>query len=344
MRYMFLFLLSLMGPLQAEKIIQCIANFPIDAAAYTQALQERGYEGRVVLTDIKEYRETLLKRKGYLHHFLRKVHLDYPWKAEVSDEVDKIVFFNVTPQVCKKYDLSRLPKEKLILFMWEPKTVLKNMYRHKIQECFSKIYTWDDSLVDGIKYFKFNYPVLVQRIPDLTPFEEKKLCTLVSSDLKGSGERELYSRRKEAIAYFEQVKEIGFEFYGRRWNPALYSSYRGEIPDKLEVMKNYRFCICYENTQETQGYITEKIFDCFAAGVVPIYWGASNVETYIPRSCFIDRRDFVSLEQLHHFMKSMDEKQYQEYLIQTQLFLQSKQAQEFSFTTLAEHFYEAIAL
>lgn len=338
-----LLLVSFVLPLHAEKIIQCIVNFPLDAEPYTQFLQKQGYEGRVVVTDIKDYEEALFKRKGLVHELLRKVNLDYPFRAQVAEEVDKIVFFNITPKVCKSYDLSRLPKEKMVLFMWEPKTVLKQMYKQRIQQCFSKVYTWDDSLVDGVHYFKFNYPSLVPLIADSVPFEEKKLCTLVSSDLKGSGRGELYSQRKEAIAYFERVKEEGFEFYGRRWDPSLYTSYRGEIVDKLQVMKNYRFCICYENTQGVCGYITEKIFDCFAAGVVPIYWGASNVDSYIPRGCFIDRRDFESLEQLHAFMKGMDKERYQEYLTQIQLFLKSESAQDFTFERLKQHFYEAVA-
>lgn len=40
-----------------------------------------------------------------------------------------------------------------------------------------------------------------------------------------------------------------------------------------------------------KGYITEKIFDCFFPGVIPIYWGAENVTDYIPQDTFIDRRN-----------------------------------------------------
>ena len=47
--------------------------------------------------------------------------------------------------------------------------------------------------------------------------------------------------------------------------------------------------------------VSEKIFDCFAAGNVPIYWGASNVTDYIPEDCFIDMRSFSSFEELYQF-------------------------------------------
>ena len=78
--------------------------------------------------------------------------------------------------------------------------------------------------------------------------------------------------------------------------------YKGKAQNKIETIKHYKFCICYENTQNIKGYITEKIFDCFAAGVVPIYWGASNIEAYIPKTCFIDQREFQEFEEVYQFI------------------------------------------
>lgn len=336
-------LLLITHSLCAEKIIQCIANFPVGVEIYNQFLKEQGYEATVVLTDFKEYKKDLRKKTGWFHALLQKFDLDYPRTIAVADNVDKIVFFNLNPDICQKYDLSRLPREKLILFMWEPPTVLDTMYLPSVQSWFSKIYTWDDSLVDHLKYFQFHYPVLSAQIPKIPSFDEKKLCTLIASNLQGHGENELYSARKEAIAYFESVKENGFEFYGRKgWDPALYPSYRGEVEDKLSVLKNYRFCICYENTHSMNGYITEKIFDCFAAGVIPVYWGASNIESYIPRGCFIDRRNFANLEQLHAHLKAMNQEEYERYQYEIRNFLSSPSAKQFTQETLVQRFYEAI--
>ncbi len=334
--------LFILSSLQAEKIVQCIANFPIDPDVYTDFLKQRGYDAKVVATDIKDYQKDLLLRKGHFHKFLRLLHCDYPFKASIPENVEKIVFFNINPKIVKKYDLSRLPKEKLVLFMWEPKTVLRQMYDPKVQSCFSKIYTWNDALVDGTTYFKFCYPVLCPMLSNIPSFEEKKLCTLVASNLESDVENELYSERKKVISYFEQAGEEGFEFYGRKWDPTSYKSYRGSIAYKLDVIKNYRFSICYENTQGTPGYISEKIFDCFAAGCIPIYWGASNIENFIPKNCFIDRRDFKSMEELHDFMNSMTKNEYEGYLLRIQCFLQSEAAQKFTLPHLAENFYQAV--
>ncbi len=331
--------LCLISSLQAERIIECVSNFPIDEGMYTHFLKEHGYDAKVVSVDIKKYESELLKKKGVLQRIKRK--LDFS-KIELAENVHKVVFFNITPKAGRKYDFTKFPREKLVLFMWEPKTVLRRMYLPRIHRCFSRIYTWDDSLVDGKTYFKFYYPVLIPMIPQTVPFEEKKLCTLVASNLRSRFKNELYSAREEAICYFEEIGEEGFEFYGRRWDPAAHKSYRGSIENKIGTIKNYRFTLCYENTKETTGYITEKIFDCFAAGTIPIYWGASNVATYIPKDCFIDRNAFGCMQELYAFIKAMPKEEYQGYLSRIKAFLASDAAQKFSLQQLSHDFYEAV--
>lgn len=122
--------------LHAEKIIRCISNFPIDAEMYTHFLKERGLDAKVLVDDIKEYETDLRKKKGFFSKLVRK--LDFA-KVEVPDNVEKIVFFNIPPKVARKYDLSKLPKDKIVLFMWEPKTVLERMYLPRIRQCFSRV-------------------------------------------------------------------------------------------------------------------------------------------------------------------------------------------------------------
>ena len=47
--------------------------------------------------------------------------------------------------------------------------------------------------------------------------------------------------------------------------------------NKIEYLKNFKFNICPENTI-SDGYITEKLFDAFKAGCIPIYNGDENIE------------------------------------------------------------------
>lgn len=267
----------------------------------------------------------------------------------LNPEVHKIACMNIPNHFYRDHYVRLLPKEKMVLFMWEPYIRLSKMYNENLRDCFSKIYTWNDDLVDGVKYFKFFYPVLRPMIADPVPFEEKKFCTLVSGYVNnpakypGKHPDELYSQRLKAVEFFEKVGEEGFECYGRGWEKAPpYKSFRGPCADKIGVIKNYRFSICYENCRDVKGYITEKIFDCFAAGNVPVYWGASNVTDYIPKDCFIDRRDFESLDELYLFLKSMPKATYEGYLTRIREFLASDAAHLFSEEKFEEIFQEAL--
>lgn len=310
----------------------------------TQMLREKGFEATVVPTDLLHY-EGIKRKEGRWGHFLRKFSLDFPHKIETDKDLEKIVFWNITDYYPNKLALKKLPKERMILFVWEPPTTLPKMFSFKTTRYFSKIYTWDDDVIDNKTYFKLYYPVLQPMRADIPPFQEKKFCTLMGTNVPSKYYKrrgELYSERVKAIEFFEKVGEKGFEFYGRNWDAAKYSSYRGRSADKLETIKNYRFMICYENTATSNGYVTEKIFDCFAAGVVPVYLGAPNIEKYIPKNCFIDRRDFSSMEELYAFMKSMTKKQYDTYLQNIRAYLASEQAQVFSVENFNQIFFDAV--
>lgn len=151
---------------------------------------------------------------------------------------------------------------------------------------------------------------------------------------------QLYSERIKTIRFFE-ANEPDFVFYGRNWNPTEYPSYRGNVEDKIAVNKNYKFTICYENCRDLPGYVTEKIFDCFAAGSIPVYWGACNITDYIPKDCFIDRRDFETLEKLYAFLKDMSKEEYESYLERIDSYLNSPESDLFSEENYRRIFLEA---
>jgi hypothetical protein len=114
-----------------------------------------------------------------------------------------------------------------------------------------------------------------------------------------------------------------FDLYGVGWNrpPNLkekmmpftrrfYSSYRGTLQNKWDVLPRYRFSLCYENIRDEPGWVTEKIFDCMRAGCVPIYWGANNISDYVDPEAFIDRRKYKSDAELEIFLLGITEKEY----------------------------------
>ena len=77
-------------------------------------------------------------------------------------------------------------------------------------------------------------------------------------------------RLRVARRWTEQV-----DVFGGAW-PKDLPSWHGRCGDKIAVSSRYRYALVMEN-QRQPGYITEKLLDAFAAGAVPIYWGAPDV-------------------------------------------------------------------
>ncbi|MGD0664335.1 MAG: glycosyltransferase family 10 [Rhabdochlamydiaceae bacterium] len=258
-----------------------------------------------------------------------------------SDQLTYVVIFS-KPEYLQNKLISKFPKKKAILFTWEPPVVQKNLFTKRFLSRFHRVYTWNDDLVDNKKFFKFYYPALQSMQDNLPAFNDRKLLTQIASMRTSKHKKELYSARADIINYFQDKPEGEFEFYGRGWENQNLRHYKGMVGDKYSALKNYKFSVCYENMCDIKGYISEKIFDCFAVGTIPIYWGASNVTDFIPKECFIDRRDFDSFDDVMTYIRNMDEETYQTYVRNIKAFVESDEAKLFSKEMFDVIFLEAI--
>lgn len=228
---------------------------------------------------------------------------------------------------------------------------------------YDKVFTWNDGLIDDRQYIKINFPNPL-RIPNVEGFYGRdKFCCLIAGNktVRVADSRELYSERVKSIRWFEKNAPDKFDLYGADWHlppprPGLkgklslrfwrymapvfnmnpFPSYRGKVDHKADVLSRTRFAICYENVRDLPGYITEKIFDCFFYGCVPVYWGANNIDQYIPKGCFVDRREFQSTAEVFEFIDGMSEEQYLSYQQCIADFLASDAAYPFSSEFFAE--------
>jgi hypothetical protein len=113
------------------------------------------------------------------------------------------------------------------------------------------------------------------------------------------------------------------------------------VESKYEALSKYNFAICYENAI-FPGYVMEKIFDCFFVGTIPIYLGAPDIEKYVPKKCFIDRRDFSSYDELGKYLKSLGEPEINAYRENIHQYLTSEQFKPFTKENWAEMFIRLI--
>ena len=134
----------------------------------------------------------------------------------------------------------------------------------------------------------------------------------------------------EAIVHFSH-KDY-FDLYGRGWDnhhfltkeesEAVKRLKPKQIDNKDLVVSQYQFSLCFENTIYP-GYVTEKIFDCFLSRCIPIYYGAPNIDEYVPVNTFIDMRNFKDFKELAFFLENISENKIDEYLCNINEFLKS---------------------
>ena len=290
-----------------------------------------------------------------------------------EDEADIIIYLDY------RKDFRSNEKKKVLLAM-ESIAVIPKTFEKKYTDKFDLTFTFYTKIVDNNKILKLNYSYDLTPFSKIEFKKKYKLICNISSNKFSNHPKELYSKRIESIEYFEYFNKSEFDLYGFGWhqsfkfpnvynlmklfnltkltrqiikiirkipkrlNPLLkhYSTYAGTIQDKYEILKKYKFSICYENVSGVEGYITEKIFDCFKCGVVPIYLGPKEISKHIPKSSFLDRRDFKNDEELCLFIKNMEEKEYESYRTAALSFLNSTDSNLFKSKIMAPWFVKKI--
>ena len=226
-----------------------------------------------------------------------------------------------------------IPGANKILILYEPEAVLPENWDEAYHDRFDKVLTWNDKLVNRQNYIKHNFTVDWQdRYSCWTTEEEfnnRKLLCLMQTAKNSSYPNSLYPRRIEAIQWFQQNAMFEFDLWGRGWPIQSFPVCKGVTSNKLATYSKYKFAIAFENCYNAPGYISEKILDCFMAGIVPIYWGAPNITTHIPPECYIDMRDFQSYDDLYKYLKGVSYQRYTEYMEAIDEFIRSDKANQF---------------
>jgi hypothetical protein len=87
---------------------------------------------------------------------------------------------------------------------------------------------------------------------------------------------------------------------------------------KIHALKFFKFTVAMENTINIPFYITEKIFDAFKAGSLPIYYGPDEIYLFVPNHSIINAKKFENdAIGLTNYIKYLNENKtaYNEYFV-----------------------------
>jgi hypothetical protein len=182
-------------------------------------------------------------------------------------------------------------------------------------ECYDLLPSAYHALGEYGKYFDFIFTyekTLIEKFPEQSVFHPCDTCGIESESHKihekvklismiYSEKTWLFGHRLRHIIAKSLIPEMKYnkvDFFGRGTENPIHLKSEGTNP--------YMFQIVTENAKR-HNYFTDKIYDCFATGTVPIYWGAPNIGEYFNLDGILT---FNHPDELKDILLSLDDEKY----------------------------------
>lgn len=216
-----------------------------------------------------------------------------------------------------------VPANRSILMAWEPPGNIDHLNRPDVRARFKNYLSATVPIGDP---HHFSFPRGHNIIDQFFDQPRERLVCMISRDrttLPGHEANDLYAFRRKIVAFFTQhLSPEEFHLYGR-WPDSPY--FKGGLPYNNDLggfgmecpankggnlaidgrytrLPQFHYNICTENAIEP-GWVTEKIWHAMAAGCIPIYLGAPDIDLVVPKGLYIDMRG-KSLEDILHIMRT----------------------------------------
>jgi hypothetical protein len=159
-----------------------------------------------------------------------------------------------------------------------------------------------------------NYPLL-KNIDENSPKINNRKCCIVLENRHLSGQYEIEGHKFECLDYLrekyvsELYKNNMIDCYGSGWN-----KYGGKEDNRnvIDIQQPYLFSLIIENC-DASGYVSEKIYNAFAAGCIPLYYGNNNEFVGIPSDMYVNLNNY-SPEELVLFINQISTVRIKKYL------------------------------
>lgn len=319
---------------------------------FSDIAEKKGYRvisGDVALKDFDKYKNIFVIQELNARHGAKLIKKGSKGAVLTAGEspIFSYYFYDNLPKIAKNFKVRKLFKDSF-------KYIDKNgkntpMY---FPSFFSEM-SRKPTPIDGRKFSVMvaankgiNSP-LPEGIKNKIVWFIHKIYKIYSPSFRNYSQKQLHSKRIEVIKYFGERDKL--DLFGSNWldfkrfkkddlkrlKPLLNRLNPSFCEDKIKTISDYKFTFCFENIS-MEGYVTEKIIDCFVAGTVPIYLGAPDICDFVPKNCFIDMRDFSSLSELDTFLCKLDENQISDYIKSAKDFLDSENGKRFSYEYFAK--------
>jgi len=112
------------------------------------------------------------------------------------------------------------------------------------------------------------------------------------------------------------MRSVGIASYGKVFPTTPVAGTVGTRDQRLAISARHKFTLAFENSLAVD-YVSNKLFDVWMAGSVPVYLGAPNVAEFAPSAhSYIDVADFEGPDDLARYLNHLDqhEEEYEAYL------------------------------
>jgi len=269
---------------------------PLKRALALPRLSRPRQTGRCVVTC---YTDSVARFSAHRTRPDRKSGLDLLAEAGVTLQVSKPYWHGIH-LYWNDEGVNLFSRGKRILIQGEPPNVLPRIYSNRYTRQFHCIVSLVKSGADFHWCSPTHHHVNLNR-----PLAERRLVSFMNANKRARGflQDDLYAERVRAVREILHASRGAVpDVYGLGWSGM--ATYKGYADDKHEALSGYLFNLCFENCR-AQGYVTEKIIDCFYAGTIPVYLGAPDITQYVPGDAFVDARGFPTYGDLFAFLTEL---------------------------------------
>jgi len=151
---------------------------------------------------------------------------------------------------------------------------------------FSMVFCGNNSMICGpiekcvlfpFYWFQYNLNKSLEGIIPCQSQPDKFACAFVSNPLNEFRSKTVISLANSGL----------LDSFGMIGNNTGGKTFQGDV---IQKMKEYKFCLCFENSAH-ELYISEKLPMVLQAGIVPVYWGCPNIGKYFNKKRFLTIED-----------------------------------------------------